>query len=264
MRSPEQVVLELPVAGPTSRILAYAIDSALMMLLLFALLALALWTLPVAEWLLGVVGQAAEELAGEETLESGLGGAGFLLVALFLGVQLLIEIFYFVFFETVWRGASPGKRVLGIGVVGEDGLPVSFGASLVRNLLRTVDVLPTTYVTGLVSMLVSENTRRLGDIAAGTVVIRFDRSQPAPPLAHTSALALHVPFTHGQLGRMGVTERRLLRQTLRRIEALTPADGERLADRSARVLAERLGADAPEPASARGWLHALHARLSRR
>jgi uncharacterized RDD family membrane protein YckC len=264
VRSPEQVVLELPVAGPTSRILAYAIDAALMTVLSIALVAIALWTVPVAEWLLEIVGQAADEIAGEDAGDPSLGGAGLLLVALFIGAQLVIEIFYFVFFETVWRGASPGKHLLGLGVVGDDGLPVSFGASLVRNLLRSVDVLPMWYTTGLVAMLVSEQTRRLGDVAAGTLVIRFDRGRPVPPLEFATADTEHVPFTRQQLQRMGATERRLLRQTLRRVDTLAPAESEPLAERSAHALAERLGADAPDSASALAWLRALHAGLSRR
>jgi uncharacterized RDD family membrane protein YckC len=175
VRSPEQVALELPVAGPTSRILAYAIDGLLMLVLAIGVIVLLIWALPVAEWLVELLDRAADELVGDETQDPGLGGAGLLLLAIYIGIQLVVEIFYFVFFVVLWRGASPGKRALGLAVVGENGLPVSFTASLVRNLLRAVDALPVSYLTGLVTMLVSEHTRRLGDIAAGTIVIRFDR-----------------------------------------------------------------------------------------
>ena len=264
MRSPEQVELELPVAGPTSRILAYAVDAVLMTLLFAVLVAVVVSTAPIGAWLLDLLERAANEISAEEPGQQGLGSYGFLLIALLVAGQLVIELSYFVFFETVWRGSSPGKRLLGLGVVADDGLPVSFGASLVRNLLRAVDMLPMSYLAGLVTMLVSERTRRLGDIAAGTVVIRFDRPGPASPLEVAADDAPHVAFTREQLGRVGATERRLLRQTLRRTDGMAGEEPERLAGRSARALAERLGADAPEPSAARAWLRALHAQLSRR
>lgn len=264
MRSPEQVALELPVAGPTSRILAYAIDASLMLFLALGTIAILIWALPVAEWLLGLLDRAADELVGDENHDPGLGGAGLLLIALYIGVQLVVEIFYFVFFEVLWRGASPGKRALGLAVVGENGLPVSFTESLVRNLLRAVDNLPISYLTGLVTMLVSEQTRRLGDIAAGTIVIRFDRGRPVAPLAIAPVGAEHVPFTREQMRCVGATERQLLRQTLRRVDSLDAEQAERLAQRSAGALAERIGADAPEIGAAIDWLRALHTGLSRR
>ncbi len=264
MRSPEQVALELPVAGPTSRILAYAIDATLMIALSIGLLALVIWALPIAEWLIDLLDRAADELVGDESGDPGLGNAGLLLIALYIGLQLVIEIFYFVFFEVFWRGSSPGKRALGLGVVGENGLPVSFTASLVRNLLRAVDILPLSYLTGLVTMLVAEPTRRLGDIAAGTIVIRYDRGRPVAPLEVAPADAEHVPFTREQMDRVGATERQLLRQTLRRVEYLDVEDARRLSARSARALADRIGADAPDDDDARDWLRALHAAISRR
>jgi uncharacterized RDD family membrane protein YckC len=264
VRSPEQVALELPVAGPTSRILAYAIDGLLMLVLAIGVIVLLIWALPVAEWLVELLDRAADELVGDETQDPGLGGAGLLLLAIYIGIQLVVEIFYFVFFEVLWRGASPGKRALGLAVVGENGLPVSFTASLVRNLLRAVDALPVSYLTGLVTMLVSEHTRRLGDIAAGTIVIRFDRGRPVAPLEAAPVGAEHVPFTREQMQRVGATERQLLRQTLRRLDSLDAEEAERLAQRSAGALAERLGADAPEIGAAIDWLRALHTGLSRR
>lgn len=258
------MALELSVAGPTSRILAYAIDASLMLFLAIGMFALLIWAWPVAEWLLELIDRAADELVGDETHDPGLGGAGLLLVAFYIGLQLVVEIFYFVFFEVLWRGASPGKRALGLAVVGENGLPVSFTASLVRNLLRAVDMLPMSYLTGLVAMLVSERTRRLGDIAAGTIVIRFDRGRPVAPLEAAPAGAGHVPFTREQMRCVGATERQLLRQTLRRVASLDAEEAERVAQRSAGALSQRIGADAPEIGTAIDWLRALHAGLSRR
>jgi len=101
--------------------------------------------------------------------DAGMGGF-FLLV--FLG-----EWFYPVFFEVWVNGATPGKRALGLRVVHDDGTPVGFGASSVRNLVRAVDFFPVCYLLGMVAMLVHPDSKRLGDIAAGTLVVYVDRYQ---------------------------------------------------------------------------------------
>jgi uncharacterized RDD family membrane protein YckC len=265
VRSPEQVALELPIAGPTSRILAYAIDLSLILLCAIGMFVLAVSATPVASWLLEQLGEAGEELSGRSSGQPAFGRAALLLLAVAIAAQLVLELFYFVLFETLWRGRSPGKRLLGLGVVSEDGLPVSFGASLVRNLLRSADILPSTYTTGLVAMLVTKQTQRLGDIAAGTVVVRFDRPLPAAPLADgTDEEARHFPFSREQLARVGSVERRLLRQTLRRIAALPPDRAEELAARSARALSARIGTGELPPGEARAYLRALHDRIRRR
>jgi uncharacterized RDD family membrane protein YckC len=140
--TPEGVDLGLRLAGPVPRAAAFAIDlliRAALYLVLTPLMALA-----------------------------GLGG-GLVLLALFL-----TEWFYPVWFE-VRSGATPGKRALGLAVVNDDGTPVGPSASLIRNLLRAVDFLPLFYGVGLVSMLVDRDFRRLGDLAAGTLVIYAER-----------------------------------------------------------------------------------------
>ena len=140
--TPEGVDLGLRLAGPVPRAAAFAIDlliRAALYLVLTPLMALA-----------------------------GLGG-GLVLLALFL-----TEWFYPVWFE-VRSGATPGKRALGLAVVHDDGTPVGPSASLIRNLLRAVDFLPLFYGVGLVSMLVDRDFRRLGDLAAGTLVIYAER-----------------------------------------------------------------------------------------
>jgi uncharacterized RDD family membrane protein YckC len=236
-----------------------------MLICAFGVFALVLSATPVATWLLERLGEVGEELSGKDSGQQAFGRAAFLLFAVAIAAQLVIELFYFVVFETVWRGRSPGKRLLGLGVVSEDGLPVSFGASLVRNLLRSADILPSSYTTGLVTMLVSKRTQRLGDIAAGTVVVRFDRPRPAAPLAEGSdEEARHFPFSREQLARVGSVERRLLRQTLRRIEALPAHQAEEVAARSARALSARIGTGELPPGTARAYLRALHSRIRRR
>jgi uncharacterized RDD family membrane protein YckC len=79
---------------------------------------------------------------------------------------------YFLAFEMAWNGQSPGKRVIGLRVVREGGRPITFVASAIRNLVRLVDFLPLFYGIGVVAMFCDRRARRLGDLAAGVLVVR--------------------------------------------------------------------------------------------
>ena len=113
----------------------------------------------------------------------GIGG-GFLLIFLFA-----IEWLYPVLFEVLMRGQTPGKKVLGIVVVNDDLSPVTMGTSLVRNLLRTVDFLPLLYLGGVITMLSNRRFQRLGDLAAGTLVISSTRAAQAASIVDVQPLA---------------------------------------------------------------------------
>jgi uncharacterized RDD family membrane protein YckC len=93
-------------------------------------------------------------------------------------------------FEAAWNGQTPGKRALGIAVLNDDGTPVRWPAALTRNLLRAVDFLPLFYGVGLVAMLINRDFKRLGDLAAATVVVylpekrahaQLPKAAPVPP-----------------------------------------------------------------------------------
>lgn len=92
--------------------------------------------------------------------------AGIILIILFL-----LEWFYPVVFELLNNGATPGKQYLGIKVINEDGTPVNLRNSLIRNLMRAADFLPLFYITGIITMACTASFRRLGDLAAGTLVV---------------------------------------------------------------------------------------------
>jgi uncharacterized RDD family membrane protein YckC len=140
VETPEGVEIGLRVAGPVPRLFAAAIDLAVRLGVYFILM------IPVS-------------FLGD-------GGIGLLLVSMFL-----MEWFYPVLFEVRRGGATPGKRRLGLLVLHRDGTPVGWMASIVRNLLRFADFLPAAYGFGIASMLVDRDFRRLGDLAAGTVVV---------------------------------------------------------------------------------------------
>lgn len=138
--TPEGIALALRPAGLVARGLAWIIDFAIRFGILF-----------VAILVLQVLG--------------GLGGAVFLITA------FLLEWGYPVVFELSRGGATPGKRAMGLQVVMDSGLPVTPGASIVRNLLRAADILPFFYAFGAATLLLRTDFKRLGDLAAGTLVV---------------------------------------------------------------------------------------------
>ncbi len=102
----------------------------------------------------------------------------------FLAGLLILSFFiilwaYFVTFEILWNGETPGKRLLGLRVIKDGGYPVDFRAVVIRNLLRAVDWLPSFYALGFVVQLCSGQYKRLGDFPAGTVVVCHGRSHEA-------------------------------------------------------------------------------------
>ena len=217
--------------------LAYAADYLLILLLEFVLFALLLLGLPSAIARLPTLREAVRAVRTGHGAE-----LVFLLIAVFLIGQLVIEWGYFLFWETVANGRSPGKRLVGLRVVRDDGFPIGFRDALVRNLLRAVDVLPWYYTVGLVAMLVSAQGKRLGDVAAGTIVVRLDRPEPAPPLElEPDAAEVAFRFSREQLARVGATELALLRQTLRRLDALAPQQRDVVLERAVTALVNRIG-----------------------
>ncbi len=121
-------------------------------------------------------------------IRAGVIGILFMLLQLFdkLGMGLaaiaifLVNWWYMVLFEVLNQGRTPGKRMLGLRVVHDDGTPVDWSSSVIRNLLRFVDMLPLGYSLGAVSCLNHPLFKRLGDLAAGTLVIYSDRPALRP------------------------------------------------------------------------------------
>ena len=138
------------------------------------------WSIRLA--ILYAVTIAAELMAGI--------GVAFVLILLFV-----LEWFYPVFFELTLSGATPGKRTFRLKVVMDNGLPVTPAASVTRNLLRAADFLPFGYGFAIVSVLIRRDCKRLGDIAAATMVVHEVRAvsriemDPVPPLVPVRPLA---------------------------------------------------------------------------
>ncbi len=162
-------------------------------------------------------------------------------IALFLAVWG-----YPIVFEAAWAGQTPGKRAAKIRVMRTDGQPVRFSAVLVRNLLRIVDLLPGVYGVGAISIMVTHRAQRLGDLAAGTVVVH-DVSAAVP-----QALVLVPDDTRRELARtldpaeLSAQEYALVRSFLVRRDGLAPEARRRLADDLARRLRDRVRGSAEE------------------
>jgi len=143
---------------------------------------------------------------------------------------------YFVLLEWLWNGQTIGKRRSGLRVIGTDGEPARFVAVLIRNLLRLVDFLPAYYALGVVVIFLSPRSQRLGDLAAGTYVVRA----PKPQLDWLSLRTLGPAAAAVAAGtasvRISGESQRLVREFVAREATLAPADRERLAAAIARPL----------------------------
>lgn len=152
IRTPEGVTFEFELARTGSRAVAWLVD----LVVMGALISVAVQ-----------VGSSALPVAG-----------GFA-QALILVVVFLVQWWYSALLEWWWGGQTLGKRLVGLRTLTDQGLRISFVQAVVRNLVRIVDLLPALYLVGGVSALLDPHGRRLGDLAAGTVVVR-ERRAPAP------------------------------------------------------------------------------------
>jgi uncharacterized RDD family membrane protein YckC len=139
--TPEGVEVELTLAGIGSRFMAGALDYTIQIVVIVAM---------------ALILQPA-------------GGAG---AAIFTSASFAMIFFYDVLFEVLGGGRTPGKRVNGLRVVRSGGRPITFSRSALRNILRLIDILPGMYAVGMIVMFISPRNQRVGDLAAGSYVVR--------------------------------------------------------------------------------------------
>lgn len=192
--TPEGFELTLRLAGPVPRALAFVID------------------LMIRVALYGALAMVLAQLKGA--------GMGMLLILAFM-----LEWFYPVVCEVWWQGATPGKRAFGMVVLNDNGTPVTFDASVTRNLLRAVDFLPFLYAFGLISMLLNRDFKRLGDLAAGTIVVYRDKPAVRAALPQARLVAPAVALT--------LAEKRAVLDFAERYATLTEARADELAEHAA-------------------------------
>jgi uncharacterized RDD family membrane protein YckC len=175
IETPERVPLHFALASIGNRFLACAIDHT------FQVLAIILMVI------------AFTVVANYSSLGEELSNAPKWVKALLIVVVFLIISGYFAFFEWAWNGQTPGKRLLKLRVIREDGRPITFWEASVRNLLRSFDMMPAPfYSIGLISVFISLSDQRIGDMVAGTVVVR-EREAEAPAFAQVFASSVSDP-----------------------------------------------------------------------
>ncbi|MGE5529889.1 MAG: RDD family protein [Patescibacteria group bacterium] len=217
--TPESVSFSYEVAGIGSRFLALAVDHLIQIAFLIAFNWAVLRTV-------------------------GVGASQYLPLLLVMGAALFL-LGYFIFFEILWDGKTPGKRLLHLRVVRNGGYGLTALESILRNLLRIVDFLPFVYGFGLLSMFLSEKSRRLGDFVAGTVVVK-DRSGrvPAPAAAAAREALTRLPaeiqtLLRGRLERFSPEELGVMRAFILRRGSLTREARASLGERLKRTVLAR-------------------------
>lgn len=235
--TPERAVLALDVAGVGGRALAYLVD--LLAIFLFWVTALLVYSIA------GDLLRRIQEMSF---------GAQALSVVLFFFTGWAYDVAW----ETAWGGQTPGKRLLGLRVVGRDGAPVSFVESLVRNVLRAVEV-PLLYAPGVLMVALTPRHQRLGDLVAGTLVVK-DRAYDLSRYAAAAPLDPRWAALQGRAAAaLAAEDFERLSDFLRRRGGLDPAARERIALAVSGALASRAGVAGPPPAEAEAFLEAFAA-----
>jgi uncharacterized RDD family membrane protein YckC len=174
IETPERVQLAFALASIGNRFLAVVVDHFIQYFTIFM----------VFYFFMSISGGMFEE--------TGLSGAiqemSKWTIAIMIIVLFLLFTGYFIFFEWIWSGQTPGKRLMKLRVIREDGRPITFWEALARNLLRLFDSFPGSvipiYSVGLITIFLSNRDQRIGDFFAGTVVVR-ERTDEAPTFAET-------------------------------------------------------------------------------
>ena len=218
----ESVAFSYELAGLGSRFFAVVIDIAIQLAVVLALLLL-----------LALVVNALPARAHVD-VPSKLGRA--VLEGLGIVAAFLLFFGYFILFEWLWHGRTPGKRIVGIRVVRDGGFPLDFGSAVVRNVIRILEFGLGLYAISAVSTLLSPRNRRLGDMAAGTLVVRdspFERAPDLPSYARNDD-----PLVRD----LGFAERELIQRYAARRASLSHAARAKIAGEIAVVVRPQLAA----------------------
>jgi uncharacterized RDD family membrane protein YckC len=225
LETPEQIDVDLELAGLGSRLVAQLVDWAVKILL---------------SALLGLAVIVIMSLAGRLPQSDK---PPMLLLALAVAALYMLWLGYDIYYEAVHHGQTPGKRYAGIRVIREGGGPLDFQAACIRNLLGIADLLPQFYVLGAILIALTPRRQRLGDLAAGTIVIR-ERALGAPTDVAETLAALardEYRFTAGHLARCTPADRQVLRSFLQRWPIMEPDSRATLARRIAQLLLDKTG-----------------------
>lgn len=216
--TPENVLLDAEIAGFGTRCIAALVDY----IIIFALLL-------IFNYLFSPLFRDSQRSSS-------------LTVAIFVLLQFALITFYHLFFEFLWNGQTPGKRLLGLRVTQANGMPLTATGAIIRNLLRLFDFFPLFYAVGMISLFATRHTQRLGDLAARTIVIRERKNVTLENLKEDFTvqyryISRDAPLPHYiQIDTLNGNDRQEVVSYLRRRQEL------RNADHVAGLLAQRIAA----------------------
>jgi len=229
--TPEAVNVTYRIAGIGTRFLAALVDTTILVIAFLVIIGGS-----IAVGTLGSVGRTAGAI---------------------LALSLIFFLFwgYYIVFETLWSGQTPGKRKLKIRVIKTSGYPISFVDTVIRNLVRVVDFLPSLYGVGVLTMFISGQSRRLGDYAAGTIVV-WERAATGMPeatagptpdsLQHglvTPLGAIHHEELEWNMRAITSDDMAIIREYLERAPQLNPATRQSIGENIATHVASRIGVE---------------------
>jgi uncharacterized RDD family membrane protein YckC len=254
--TPELVTIEFPLAGIGSRFIALLVDYLIWGAAFLVLSLLAALILPDIKAFSNISEQWA--------------------VAIFTIIFFLFNWGYFTLFEAFWNGCTPGKRVAHIRVIQRSGRAIGLFESMARNFVRYIDQLPFCYVVGVISMFVTRQHQRLGDLAAGTLVVR-DRRQEEPLWGNSGARTFttqvfapsaQVPAPHTAfslpatgIAKLSSADLEVLEGFFARRLDMSLATRQALAERIAAAIQAKSGLEQPNGASIETFLEATASQL---
>ncbi len=233
--TPENVTFDYSVAGIGSRFLAALVDTFIIGLLQVIVFGTLLWVL--------------SRMSGFSLLDSSGSSSDAKVLYWVFGILVLLSFVfywgYYIFFEILWNGQTPGKRLVSLRVIRVDGTPVSASEVVIRNLVRTIDLLPVAYGVGVVTMFVTHNSRRLGDLSAGTVVVHEKKTSELQELTANRQRTLGAVTTNSTaplsfpMDRLKTEDIQIIEEYLLRRGQLT--NRQQLAGHILNTLLEKLG-----------------------
>jgi uncharacterized RDD family membrane protein YckC len=223
VRTPESIAFSYELAGLGSRFLAVAVDIGIQNLVMFGII----WALI---YLAAHLTGAVRNVPVPTRIETNLG------IALIITIVFIVYFGYFIAFETFWNGQTPGKKLMGLRVVRDGGYPADFASIAVRNLIRVGEFVAGLYAISAVATVISPENKRLGDMAAGTIVVRDARAARLADLTQESSDTSHPLMLSPQ-------ERGLIDQFVARRAGMAPRNRAQMASQIAARVRPRVSRD---------------------
>ncbi|GAB2565777.1 RDD family protein [Gracilibacillus alcaliphilus] len=251
VKTPEYVSLEFKLAGLGSRSAAYLVDYCILFVVQMILIMIVFFSI---------------SFSNDSFFFFDIDTMNFILV-FFLIAMFVLNFGYFVFLEFFWGGKTIGKKLLGIRVIQENGHNITFLSSLIRNFLRLIDMLPTMYAVGVIMIFSHPKHKRLGDLAAGTIVVheRGKKSSKKDPVTkYIEARNLYkedLPLEAFDLQQFNQQDWQLLQAYVQRLTTLPPQEKPALTQQVSEVLLPGIESKLTQARSNETWLLLLYLHL---